>query len=297
MPAKSRTELFPILCLLFSASLWGIIWYPLRLLEHNGLSGLWTTLIMYAAALAVGLFLVARHLGELTRHPLLLAGVTLSTAWCNVSFILAVLDGAVVRVLLLFYLSPLWATLLGVLFLGERLNRIAIITLALALSGALFMLWKPALGAPWPGDGADWLAISSGFAFAVANVLVRKLQDTSVAVKSAASWLGVTVLAGAWLLAGGGAPPDVERGVIIAAVALGLLGIVLMTLAVQYGVTHMPVHRSAVILLFEIVVGAVSALWLTDETIAPREWIGGGLIILAAYISTRDHLNERHAPA
>lgn len=297
MPAKSRTEIFPIACLLFSASMWGIIWYPLRLLEQSGLSGLWTTLVMYLAALALGVFLAARHLGELFRHPLLLTGVALSTAWCNVAFILAVLDGTIVRVLLLFYLSPLWATLLGVLFLGERLSRIAMFTLVLALIGALFMLWEPALGMPWPRDGADWLAISSGFGFAVANVLVRKLQDTSLAVKATTSWFGVTLLAGIWILAGGGEVPDVEPGVIIGAVALGLLGIVLMTLAVQYGVTHMPVHRSAVILLFEIVVGAVSAMWLTDEAVTLREWFGGGLIILAAYFSTRDHLNEQHAAA
>ena len=61
---------------------------------------------------------------------------------------------------------------------------------------------------------------------------------------------------------------------------------------VQYGVTRMPVHRSAIILLFELVVGAVSAMLLTDEQVLPREWLGGLMIIAAAWIAARLHLGE-----
>ncbi|MCR4300289.1 MAG: DMT family transporter, partial [Sulfuricaulis sp.] len=53
------------------------------------------------------------------------------------------------------------------------------------------------------------------------------------------------------------------------------------------GVTHMPVHRSAVLALIELVAGAVSQQLLTDEVVSIREWIGGGLIVLGAYLSAR----------
>jgi drug/metabolite transporter (DMT)-like permease len=75
------------------------------------------------------------------------------------------------------------------------------------------------------------------------------------------------------------------------AVALGWFGFLIMTLLVIYGVTHMPVHRSAVILLFELVVGAVSSLMLTDETVRTQEWIGGGLILLSAYLAAHEHVS------
>mgnify|MGYP000358529859 CR=1 FL=1 len=42
------------------------------------------------------------------------------------------------------------------------------------------------------------------------------------------------------------------------AVLLGVCGFLVMTMSVFYGVTRMPVHRSAVILLFELVAGALS---------------------------------------
>ncbi|TAM45588.1 MAG: hypothetical protein EPN55_07790 [Gammaproteobacteria bacterium] len=68
---------------------------------------------------------------------------------------------------------------------------------------------------------------------------------------------------------------------------LGIFGILLMTTLVQYGVTHMPVHRSAVISLIELVAGAVSQQLLTDEVVTVREWVGGSLIIFGAYLASR----------
>ena len=67
--------------------------------------------------------------------------------------------------------------------------------------------------------------------------------------------------------------------------ALGVGGFMLSTLAVVYGVTHMPVQRSAVIMLFELVVGAASAWLLASEIVSIQEWIGGVLILTAAMIA------------
>ena len=68
--------------------------------------------------------------------------------------------------------------------------------------------------------------------------------------------------------------------------------IIVMTLSVQYGVTHMPVYRSAVILLFELVAAAVSAQWLSDEVISIAEWVGGSMIVLAGYFSARSLMKQ-----
>jgi drug/metabolite transporter (DMT)-like permease len=294
MLANRTSGIFPVFCLLFSATLWGVIWYPLRLFQEQGLEGLWATLIMYVAASLFGIAISFKYRHEFWRYPVILLGIALANAWCNIAFILAVLEGSVVRVLLLFYLSPLWASLLGYIFLGERMSRQASITLVIAMIGAFIILWDPDLGAPWPRDKADWMAISSGFAFAISNVLVRKSQEISVEVKTMATWLGVAVLSAICIMLIDLPVPQIGSGVFIGVVLLGLLGVVSMTLAVQYGVTHMPVYRSAVILLFEIIAGAVSSLLLSDDVVHLYEWIGGGLVMLAAYLSARSHLNDKH---
>jgi len=47
----------------------------------------------------------------------------------------------------------------------------------------------------------------------------------------------------------------------------------------------MPVQRSSVIMLFELVIGALSAWWLAGEAVSGQEWIGGTLILAAAMIA------------
>jgi len=71
------------------------------------------------------------------------------------------------------------------------------------------------------------------------------------------------------------------------AAAIGICGILVMTVLVQYGVTHMPIHRSATLALIELVAGAVSQQLLTDEIVTMKEWIGGILIVAGAYLTAR----------
>ena len=66
---KPIPALFPVFSLLLSATLWGVIWYPLRLLEAAGLSGLWTTLASYGAALLLGLLAVLRGAASYAINP------------------------------------------------------------------------------------------------------------------------------------------------------------------------------------------------------------------------------------
>ncbi len=289
---RSNHHILPVLSLLLTASLWGLVWYPLRLLEEQGLSGLWVTLSSYGAALALGLVWLWRSRSDWQYKPLVLGMMMLAVGWCNVAFVLAVLEGTVLRVLLLFYLSPLWALLLGWVLLKEHPGAGGLPVFVLAFAGAITMLWDPELGMPWPRDRADWLAVSSGFAFSLANVMVRKSQRISMQTKSAVSWLGVVLVAGIWILIVHEPFPLVQASTWLAAALLGWFGFVIMTVTVIYGVSHMPVHRSAVILLFELVVGAVSSLILTDERVLLQEWLGGALIIMAAYGAAHAHIGE-----
>ena len=294
MPTNVAHHTLPILSLLYSATLWGVLWYPLRELDKAGLDGLWATLVLFGAALAVGGGLALAKLREVDRAWPALLAMGLANGWCNVAFIVAILDGNVVRVTLLFFLSPLWATLLARVLLGERISLHAWGVLGLALGGAVIMLWNPELGYPWPQSAADWLAISSGVAFALSNVYVRKTASVPLAVKTACAWLGVVLVTLLWIVVSHTALPQVSASVWWSAVALGIFGILTMTVAVQYGVTHMPVHRSAIILLFELVVSAVSSQLLTHEIVQPQEWLGGALIALAAYFAARAHLENQH---
>ncbi len=275
------------LALLYAATMWGLFWYPIRLFEQAGMPAVWVTLAAFSCALLIGLILTHRQLSQYRLHPRTLALIALSAGWCNVAFLVALVDGNAIRVILLFYLSPVWTVILGHFILKEKLSLQALFIFCLAFLGAMIMLWDTEIGFPWPQSHADWLALSSGATFALSNVLIRSLQDVSIYVKTTASWIGCIVIAGLWIVLLGMGIPDTEASVWYYTVLLGLFAIVFMTLAVQYGVTHMPVYRSAIILLFEIPVTAISVYWLAGETMTPLEWVGGGIVALSAWLIAR----------
>lgn len=290
MSSKSNHQLLPILALLAAATLWGSFWYPLRYLESEGIVGLWASFFIYAGTLVLALPFAWRCRHELRANPALLLVLGLASAWCNVTFFLAVIEGNVVRVILLFYLSPIWTFIFAKWLLNEHVSTRSWALLAVAMCGAMIMLYDPHIGGPWPQGYADWLAISSGVMFALTNVLTRRGEHISVAAKTASAWICAFLLSVVWLMLSGYAFPQASGTVIGAALGLGAGVMVFMTMLVLYGVARLPAHQSAVILLFELVAGAVTAQLLSDEVVHLHEWIGGGLILAAAWFAAREQV-------
>lgn len=274
----------PTLGLLYGATFWGVVWYPSRLLEAAGMQGSWLTLVSYGAAFVVFIPFAASRLGGVRRQPVDSLVLLVAAGWANVAFVLAVLEGEVVRVVLLFYLSPVWTVLLGRWLLHEHLTLRTVLMVGLGLAGALVMLWDPKIGRV-PLNDADLLAISAGFAFAVNNVMTRRITSLGVRAKTHIAWLGVVLVSLVVITIHAPEVPQASQATWWGAIALGLGGFLLSTLAVVYGVSNMPVQRSAVIMLFELIVGAASAWWLANEAVGWEEWIGGALILTAALIA------------
>jgi len=272
-----------VISVLFSASMWGLIWYPLRLLDQAGMSAVWSSLIMYLAAALLAVPILFRQYKSIPEHFWELLILAIAAGVTNVAFVVALIEGEVMRVMLLFYLSPLWTVVIGRWWLGETLSRPAILMFSIAMIGSIVMLWNPTIGWPWPHGLADWLALIGGVAFSINNVLARKLASVSMGLKTGVIWWGVVLVSLVVLICQQTPVPTVDIQVWAGAWLLGWLAIVAMTVAVLYGVARMPVYRSAVIMLFELVVAAIAAWFLTEEVMTLQEWCGGLLIILAAY--------------
>jgi drug/metabolite transporter (DMT)-like permease len=277
----------PTWALLAGASLWGVVWYPYRVLAGAGLDGIWSTAITYVLALAIGVAIFPRHAARLVRMPRIAILMGLAIGWSNLAYVLGVLEGDVMRVLLLFYLAPLWTVPIAWLVLRERLDAAGIAVMALAFAGAMVILWRPHIGMPWPAERAEWLGLAAGFLFALGNVLVRKLDTMTDAGKSIVIWAGVTLAAVTYLPASHVAPGAAVNIALEQWPIVGGIGaaVVAMSLAMQYGLGRMAANRAIVILLFELVVAAIASWLLTDETMRLQDWIGGALIVIASLAS------------
>ncbi len=286
-PSLKSPVSLPTLGLLVGATVWGLLWYPYRLLAQAGIDGIWSTFLTYLLALVAGVAVFPRHAIALAKAPPLAIVMGLAVGWSNLAYVLGVLEGEVMRVLLLFYLAPLWTVPLARIVLKEKPDRTGLVVMALAFAGAVTMLWHPELGFPWPGSRAEWLGLSAGFFFAVGNVLVRKLDTMSDVSKSMAIWAGVMIVSLFYLGSSKlGAARAFELGWENAALVAGIaLAIVLMSLALQFGLSRTPANRAIVVLLFELVVAAIAAAYLANESLRPQDWVGGALIVAATVVS------------
>ena len=120
--------------LVLNAFVWGVSWYPIRLLEAEGLHPLWSTFIIYALALLALLVWRPGSWRALLQNPLLWL-LVLAAGLTNVGFNWAVTVGDVVRVVLLFYLMPAWSVLLAWALLSEKPDVRALLRLLLARQG------------------------------------------------------------------------------------------------------------------------------------------------------------------
>lgn len=287
LPAASggggREQRRAVGALLVGALIWGLIWYPYRVLRDAGVDGVAATTISYGLACLLAWLARRSSTPVVPSWPLLWLG--LSAAVCNLGYVLATLSGDVLRVLLLFYLAPLWTVVLSRLLLDERLTGAGALAIALSLGGAVTMLWQPRLGLPAPQDAADWLGLAAGFAFALFNVVSRRACNISVENKVLAAFAGVVTLGVLLLLAGVGSarvPPTASLWGLLALLAVVL---VLANQVVQFGLARVAANRAIVIMLSEIGFAAVGAWLLAGEAIALRDWLGGALIISASLIT------------
>ncbi|WP_321885726.1 DMT family transporter [Paraburkholderia bannensis] len=298
---------WPTLAILIGASVWGVIWYPLRTLASFGLTGTAAGAATSAAGCLFVLLLRRRSIATVRWHwilPMLglAAGVT------NIGFVWGAIHGEVMRVLLLFYLTPAWTAIFAHFILHERLSWSGAALAGLSLLGAVMMLWSPKLGVPLPGSAAEWAGLIAGMGFAMSNVLVvktsRVLPQMKPEMRTAVIFGGAAIFGA---LASCFEPlPVLHAGEPVAQVVLLVLvlGLLLSSnnMLVQYGLARVPANRASIIMLFEIVVTALSSWLLAGETPGPREWAGGACIVLASLLSswvhrTQDAKRQDESPA
>ena len=284
---SSKQNVLPVAGILSGALVWGLIWYPYRVLQETGVTGPLATLITYSLAMLCGAFMLPRVWRELPKAGWWAVGLVLSAGWANLGYVLAMLHGEVMRVLLLFYLAPLWTILFSYWLLGERLNRYGYLVMALSFSGAAIMLWEPQRGLPLPQNISEWIGLSAGMSFALSNVVSRRAAHLNVEAKSYSVLLGTALLTAPLLWWQGGVPAQLPGMDAQSWLILGLLGIVLCatSFAVQYGVTHLLSNRAMLLFLFELVVAAISSYFLANEAMQLRDWLGALLIVSASLLS------------
>ncbi|ACT47758.1 DMT family transporter [Methylotenera mobilis] len=292
MSNSNNKNFFAVFGLLFGAFCWGIIWYPYRLMSEAGVPGVASSFYTYALAIIFASLLLGKHWRGAAKLPVSIVWLGLVAGWTNLSYVLAIIDGEVMRVMLLFYLSPLWTLILAHFWLKEKTRFTGYIAIVASLVGAFIMLYDAKLGGlPLPRNMPEWLALSSGIGFSLTNVITRKSSHLTLVAKSYAIWIGVMMVALLFvpIMQTSIPSPTLFGFTEWAVMSLIALLLIAATFFVQYGVAKIEATRASVLFLFELVVAAIASYYLAHETMELNEWLGGSLIVVAAVFAAIQH--------
>ena len=282
-----RGDLLPSIGITVGAALWGLYWIPVRGIEQSGVHAFWTGPVIFGASIVLLLPLVLIRWRKFLEHwhhtliPGLLAGFAFSLYTVSLNLT------DVVRATLLFYMTPLWSTLLGVLLLHERLTGNRVIALLLAFAG-LYVVLVVENGLPIPRNTGDWFALLSGLCWSFASV--RLFQDGArYLIEKVTLFIFFALLMSLALLIW-------HEGSLARIPALDSLvngwHWILMVAVIMLPITYLTIWpatvlspgRVGMLLMVEVIVGVSSAAMLTDETFGQRELFGALLIVSAGVV-------------
>jgi len=272
------------LACLYGGGVWGLFWIPLRALEDAGLNGLWVTVVYFLVPTFFLIPLSFWRFKYLRSGGLNLQLTGMISGGALMLYATSIVYTDVVRAMLLFYLTPVWGTILGRLFLNENITSLRIFSMITAVIGML-TIFGLGVKFPIPQNFGDWMGVASGLLWAIASLRIRLNQNASAIDMTIGFFMWGTIFA--ILIALAAAPsliPSIPQ--VIPAFPILLIFVVLFilpgTLASLWGPKFLNPGLVGLLFMTEIVVGSISVALLAGEPFGYREVIGIILISSAS---------------
>jgi drug/metabolite transporter (DMT)-like permease len=213
-----------------------------------------------------------------TGRPGLVAVITLTLAYSG--YILSLNRTTVANTVVLLATAPLFAALLGRIFLGEHLRRRTLLAMFLAFAGVLTMV-SDSLGSIQLAG--DLFALATGACFAVNIVALRSAplrNGEPVDMMPSNAMAGIVIAVIAMFLAD---PFAVAGADIPYLLMIGLLAMGLGTWLFTRGVRHLQAAEAGLLCLGETVIAPL-LVWAFIGEIPESRALMGAAIILAALV-------------
>lgn len=271
--------------------LWGLYWIPLRQLDALATAGPWANVAVLVIAVAVLAPAAWRGRARLNVAP---ARALVSVAAGGASFVLysnGLLYGQVAVVILMFYLTPIWSTLIARFWLGQAISWWRYAALVSGIAGIGLVLRGAHGGLPLPHEPGDWLGLASGLLWAIASTGIHGHSRTRPAETNFVFCAGglVAALALAPMLAGA-VPHGVTASNVMPVlgwtllIGVGWWALSLTALVAATQVVEAP--RVGILLMSEVIVGTISAALFAAEPFGPLVTVGTLLVIGAGILES-----------
>lgn len=275
--------------LTISAGAWGIYWLPQRIFEDAGLTGGWGSIAQMLIAIIFLLPITLWRLikGKSSGLELPLTGLLLGGGF--ILYALSFLLTDVVRALILFYMTPVWATIFEILFLKRKHGWQRLASLVLAIGG-LGVVFSENKIIPLPQNAGDWVAFAGGVVFAagMTRLEVIKTEGVFPLVMSFFFYGALFNIAAGFLLTDHLGPIPSISSFISVSILLTLFTLffyIPTIVIILWAPTQIGAGISSILFLSEVLVGTVSSSILTDEPFGWRQIVGSSLIIIGGILA------------
>lgn len=288
---QSNIRFWASIAVAASGAMWGCFWAPLRWIEELGLGGGWVSVICFATAALTPLPFLLRRDAWQGFGSQLITGTLLGLAFSLYTISLVMTE--VINAILLFYLTPVWSTLAGVFFLGERLTPARALAIVLGFCGMAFILGFDH-GLPLPRNAGDWLALISGMIWAAGTMRSFHKPGRGIALPFLAFSVGgfaASLIIALVALALGSSLVTAANVSIAApwAVVMALVFFVPPNFLVLWAAQRIDSGRVGILLMTEVLMGAVTAALFSGEPFGPLQVAGTACIAIAALIEVLSH--------
>jgi drug/metabolite transporter (DMT)-like permease len=268
-----------LVIIFLASSFWGVLWVPMRHIEAMGLSGLWVVVLFHFLPALAMLPLIVKTAPSSRRDwgRAAVAGVLMGAGFAL--YALGLVVASVTKTVILFYMTPIWSTVIAYFVLRERAGWGRWLAIAAALVGCALVTGVNRDELRF--DPADLLGLLSGLFWALGSVMIRRYDGLNFVHVSFLQYLtgGIMALLAALYL--GDPLPQLNAFLqaippaFLASVVVFLPSVLLIFRIMQY----VSPGLVGILMLSEALVAAVSAAFWLGETLSSTQWIGVGAIL------------------
>jgi len=268
-----------LLIIFLASSFWGVLWVPMRHIEAMGLSGLWVVVLFHFLPAFAMLPLIVRTAPSSGSDwgRAAVAGALMGAGFAL--YALGLVVASVTKTVILFYMTPIWSTVIAYFVLRERAGWGRWLAIAAALVGCALVTGVSRDELRF--DPGDLLGLLSGLFWALGSVMIRRYDGLNFVHVSFLQYLfgGIMALLAALYLG----DPIPQLNAFLQAISPAFLASVVVFLPSVLLIFRIMQYVSpglvGILMLSEALVAAVSAAFWLGETLSSTQWIGVSAIL------------------
>ena len=271
-----------------SSCSWGLYWLPLRSIEEAGIVGSWSIVFVNACPLLILVPLLLFNLDQLKiyQKPIFFAGFMIGAAFTF--YANGLVETSVIRATLLFYLSPIWSTIIGIIWLKERLTIARVISIIIALLGLIFLLYNFDNQENKALNFGDFSSVLSGLFWALGASILKKWSKVPILSLTTVVYFSTSIL-------------SILLAIVVYEAAIPSFSLIMENFVLAFTwsvIVLLPSFciifrisqilfpgRVGILMMSEVVVAVISAkIFLPEEQMFVLQWVGAIAILTAGLI-------------